>query len=100
MNWFIGFTMGVLLAAGYNRIADINAEKKRLEEDVAAFGVGEVLSAYKEGRRDALKTNPVSPLNWSRHVWKSGQTNNRKVETMQRCTQRFHWKPPILQEVP
>jgi hypothetical protein len=60
MNWFIGFTMGVLLAAGYNRIADINAEKKRLEEDVAAFGVGEVLSAYKEGRRDALKTNPVS----------------------------------------
>ena len=60
MNWFIGFIMGVLLAAGYNRIADINAEKKRLEEDVAAFGVGEVLSAYKEGRRDALKTNPVS----------------------------------------
>jgi hypothetical protein len=41
MNWFIGFTMGVLLAAGYNRIADINAEKKSLEEDVAAFGVGE-----------------------------------------------------------
>jgi hypothetical protein len=29
MNWFIGFTMGVLLAAAYNRIADINAEKKR-----------------------------------------------------------------------
>jgi hypothetical protein len=60
MNWLLGFVMGVLLAAGYNRIADINAEKKRLEEDVAAFGVGEVLNAYKEGRRDALKTNPVS----------------------------------------
>jgi hypothetical protein len=60
MNWLLGFVMGVLLAAGYNRIVDINEEKKRLEEDVAAFGVGEVLSAYKEGRRDALKTNPVS----------------------------------------
>jgi hypothetical protein len=60
MNWLLGFVMGVLLAAGYNRMMDINAEKKRLEEDVAAFGVGEVLSAYKEGRRDALKTNPVS----------------------------------------
>jgi hypothetical protein len=60
MNWFIGFIMGVLIAAGYNRLADINAEKKQVEEDVAAFGVSEVLSAYKEGRRDALKTNPAS----------------------------------------
>jgi hypothetical protein len=59
MNWFIGFIMGVLLVAAYNRLADINAEKRQVEEDVA-FGVSEVLSAYKEGRRDALKTNPAS----------------------------------------
>ena len=60
MNWLIGFIMGVLLAAGYNRLADINAEKKRLEEAPIALGVPEVLNAYREGRRDALKTNPVS----------------------------------------
>ena len=60
MNWLIGFIMGVLLAAGYNRLADINAEKRRLEEAPIAFGVPEVLNAYREGRRDALKTNPVS----------------------------------------
>ena len=60
MNWFIGFIMGVLLAAAYNRLADINAEKRQVEEDVAAFGVSEVLSAYKAGHADALKTNPIS----------------------------------------
>lgn len=60
MNWLIGFTMGVLLAAGYNRITDISEEKRRLKEEQIAFGVPEVLGAYKEGRRDALKTNPVS----------------------------------------
>jgi hypothetical protein len=40
MNWLLGFVMGVLLAAGYNRIADINAEKKRLEEDDSGFWSG------------------------------------------------------------
>jgi hypothetical protein len=40
MNWFIGFTMGVVLAAAYNRIADINAEKKRLEEERSGFWSG------------------------------------------------------------
>ncbi len=59
MNWLLGFIIGVLVAAGYNRIADINAEKRQVEEDVA-FGVSELLSAYKEGRKDALKTHPAS----------------------------------------
>ena len=60
MNWLLGFVMGVLLAAGYNRIASIQEEKRMLEEASITFGVPEVLESYRAGRRDALKTNPVS----------------------------------------
>lgn len=60
MNWLLGFIMGVLLAAGYNRITDIQEEKRRIEEAPVAFGVPEVLESYRAGRKDALRTNPVS----------------------------------------
>ena len=52
--------MGLLIAAGYNRIVDINEEKKRLEEARIDLRVPYILDAYRSGRLDALRTNPVS----------------------------------------
>ena len=60
MNWLLGFVMGLLIAAGYNRIVDINEEKKRLEEARIDLKVPYILDAYRSGRLDALRTNPVS----------------------------------------
>ena len=60
MNWLLGFVMGLLIAAGYNRIVDINEEKKRLEEARIDLKVLYILDAYRSGRVDALRTNPVS----------------------------------------
>ena len=60
MNWLLGFVMGLLIAAGYNRIVDINEEKKRLEEARIDLKVPYILDAYRSGRVDALRTNPVS----------------------------------------
>ena len=60
MNWTLGFVMGLLIAAGYNRIVDINEEKKRLEEARIDLKVPYILDAYRSGRTDALRTNPVS----------------------------------------
>ena len=60
MNWLLGFVMGVLLAAGYNRLVDIQTEQKRLEEARIDLKVPYILDAYRSGRADALRTNPVS----------------------------------------
>jgi hypothetical protein len=60
VNWLLGFVMGVLLAAGYNRMVDIQTEQKRLEEARIDLKVPFILDAYRAGRTDALRTNPVS----------------------------------------
>ena len=55
MNWLMGFVMGILLAAGYNRIVDIREEAKR----ESGFKTAEIIEAYKAGSQDILKLNPV-----------------------------------------
>jgi hypothetical protein len=54
MNWLMGFVMGILLAAGYNRIVDIREEAKR----ESGFKTAEIIEAYKAGSQDILKLNP------------------------------------------
>ena len=60
MNWLLGFVMGVLLAAGYNRLVDIQQEERRLEEARIDLKVPYIVDAYRSGRADALRTTPVS----------------------------------------
>ena len=54
-NWFVGFAMGLMLVLAWQRLFSepmvIDAEATRAEE---------LISIYKRGVRDALKTNPVS----------------------------------------
>ena len=54
-NWFVGFTMGLLVVLAYQRIYDepmvIDAEMTRANE---------LVDMYKRGKADALRTNPVS----------------------------------------
>ena len=57
MNWLLGFVMGILLAAGYNRIVDIREEAKQESK----FKTAEIIEAYKVGSQDILKLNPVDP---------------------------------------
>jgi hypothetical protein len=55
MNWIFGFTVGVLTVMGYDRIQ----ETKELPAELTA-SASEIITAYNQGRDDALKTNPVS----------------------------------------
>ena len=54
-NWAVGFTMGLLTVLAYQKVMSepmvIDAETTRAEE---------LISIYKRGQRDALRTNPVS----------------------------------------
>ena len=61
MNWFIGFTMGLILAGGYSRIMDVHQEAKRQQEAAGKVHTVEIIEAYKAGARDLLKLNPIDP---------------------------------------
>jgi hypothetical protein len=61
MNWFIGFTMGLLLAAGYNRIVDAQEEAKRRQEAAGKVETLQIIEAYRAGAKDVLKLNPIDP---------------------------------------
>ena len=61
MNWFIGFTMGLLLAAGYNRIVDAQEEAKRRQEAAGKVETLQIIEAYRSGAKDVLKLNPIDP---------------------------------------
>ena len=54
-NWFVGFAMGLMLVLAWQRLFSepiiIDTESTRAEE---------LISIYKRGKADALKTNPVS----------------------------------------
>ena len=54
-NWAIGFTMGLLVVLAYQKVMSepviIDVETARTEE---------LISIYKRGIKDALRTNPVS----------------------------------------
>ena len=61
MNWFLGFVMGLLLAAGYNRIVDIQEESKRQQDAAGKVETAQIIEAYKQGSKDVLKLNPIDP---------------------------------------
>ena len=51
--------MGLLVAAGYNRIIDVQQEAK--QQAITRVGTLDVIQAYKEGAKDVLKLNPIDP---------------------------------------
>lgn len=53
-NWFIGFTMGMLLVIGHNRIYN-EPQIVQINPDPET-----IIAAYNRGKEDALRTNPVS----------------------------------------
>jgi len=61
MNWLLGFVMGLLLAAGYNRIVDIQEESKRQQEAAGKVETQQIIEAYKQGVKDLLRLNPIDP---------------------------------------
>ena len=54
-NWFVGFAMGLMLVLAWQRLFSepiiIDTESTRADE---------LISIYKRGQQDALRTNPVS----------------------------------------
>ena len=56
MTWVLGFCVGIMFTIG----ADTLMEKDLPIPDSEATRAEELISIYKRGVRDALKTNPVS----------------------------------------
>ena len=54
-NWFVGFTMGLLVVLAYQKVMS-----EPIVVDVETARADELINIYKRGRTDALKTNPVS----------------------------------------
>ena len=53
--------MGLLLAAGYNRIVDVQEEAKRHQDAAGKVETAQIIEAYRAGSKDVLKLNPVDP---------------------------------------
>lgn len=54
-NWFVGFAMGLMLVLAWQRLFS-----EPMVIDVESTRADELISIYKRGVKDALKTNPVS----------------------------------------
>jgi hypothetical protein len=57
MNWLMGFVMGILLAAGYNRIVDIREEAKR----ESGFKTAEIIEAIQGRVTRYFEAQPDRP---------------------------------------
>ena len=55
-NWALGFTMGLLTVLAYQKVMS----EPLILPDTEATRADELISIYKRGQRDALRTNPVS----------------------------------------
>ena len=55
-NWALGFTMGLLTVLAWQKVMS----DPLIVPDSEATRAEELISIYKRGVRDALKTNPVS----------------------------------------
>ena len=55
-NWALGFTMGLLTVLAYQKVMS----EPLILPDAEATRAEELISIYKRGQRDALRTNPVS----------------------------------------
>jgi hypothetical protein len=71
VNWLLGFVIGILTVLAWQRVMG----EPLSAPDSGATRAEELISIYKRGVRDALKTNPVT-LSLSKPVLKSGLTNN------------------------
>jgi len=56
VNWLLGFTMGMLTVLSYEKLMS----EPLVIYDSEATRADELISIYKRGVKDALKTNPVS----------------------------------------
>jgi hypothetical protein len=56
VNWLLGFVIGILTVLSWQRVMS----EPYISEDTEAVRAEELISIYKRGVRDALKTNPVS----------------------------------------
>jgi len=56
VNWLLGFTMGMLTVLSYEKLMS----EPLIVSDSEATRADELISIYKRGVKDALKTNPVS----------------------------------------
>lgn len=54
--WVLGFAMGIMTIIGADKII----ERDILPQHAEAVRADELISIYKRGVKDALKTNPVS----------------------------------------
>jgi len=55
-NWALGFTMGLLTVLAWQKVMS----EPLVISDSEATRADELISIYKRGVKDALKTNPVS----------------------------------------
>ena len=55
-NWALGFTVGILTVLAWQRVMS----EPLILPDTEATRAEELISIYKRGQRDALRTNPVS----------------------------------------
>ena len=55
-NWLLGFTMGLLTVLAWQRVMS----EPLILPDSEATRADELISIYKRGIKDALRTNPVS----------------------------------------
>jgi hypothetical protein len=55
VNWLLGFVIGILTVLAWQRATS----EPLIVSDAEATRAEELISIYKRGVRDALKTNPV-----------------------------------------
>ena len=55
-NWLLGFTVGILAVLAWQRVMS----EPLILPDTEATRAEELISIYKRGIKDALRTNPVS----------------------------------------
>jgi hypothetical protein len=55
-NWLLGFTMGLLTILSWQKVMN----EPYIAPDTEAARADELISIYKRGVKDALRTNPVS----------------------------------------
>ena len=56
VNWLLGFVVGILTVLSWQRVMS----EPYISQDTETTRAEELISIYKRGVRDALKTNPVS----------------------------------------
>ena len=55
-NWLLGFTMGLLTVLAWQKVMS----EPYIAPNIEASRADELISIYKRGVKDALRTNPVS----------------------------------------